>query len=597
MKAMCSEDCLFYMNGFCWTYDPRDTRAPNKPFITYAEYQDEAIDELLEGVERGFDIAWPKSRTMGASWMGLTGFEWLWHFRDHLSFLLISRNEDYVDKKGNPKALFWKIDFLHQNQPRWLLPTDRWRGSKDPNRKLLHLGNADTGSVLDGESTTGDAGRGDRRTAMFIDEHAAFETSEGYKVLRASRDTTRCRVFNSTPQGAANAFHEVVHNTAAKIRRMHWSKHPLYNPGLYTSEKDANGVYQLKRLDTFAGKVKALRKEWHEPRELNYPADYPFILDGKLRSPWYDSECARCATEQEIAQELDIDFLGSDYQFFDPEFVQILIAEYCCPPIMTGRLIYDLSSLEPLGFEPDPKGPLQLWFSLAGDGTRLEDRGYVGSGNFGLGSDVSFGTGASNSATSVVDLGTGRKVALWKDPFTSPEKFADETIAMAKWFNRGFMIWDASGAPGRSFTKRVMEQKYSRIYYRRDEERTRSRISDKPGYFLNPEDKAVLLRDYRQKLSAREFINVSEAGMRECLQFVVQPGGKVEHSKALNSQDPRGAREAHGDETVADALASRIIAMKSSEAKAPPRKAPYMSMGWRLEQAELAAAEAAREDW
>lgn len=597
MKAMCSEDCLFYMNAFCWTYDPRDTKAPNKPFITYAEFQDEAIEGLLEGVERGFDIAWPKSRTMGASWLGLTGFEWLWHFRDYLSFLLISRNEDYVDKKGNPKTLFWKIDFLHQNQPRWLLPTGRWLGSKDPNRKLLHLGNADTNSVIDGESTTGDAARGDRRTAMFIDEHAAFEVSEGYKALKASRDTTRCRVFNSTPQGAANAFYEVVHNTSAKVYRMHWSKHPVYNRGLYISEKDKSGKHRLKHLDNFRGKVVTQRKEWHEPREMFFPDDYPFILDGKMRSPWYDGECSRCASEQEIAQELDIDFLGSDYQFFDPEFITILIAEYCMPPTMVGRLIFDPLTLEPEGFMPDPKGPLQLWFNLTGSEEVLTDREYLAGRQFGSGSDVSFGTGASNSATAIVDLATGRKVARWMDPHTAPYGFADEQIALAKWFNNAFMIWDASGASGRSFTKRVIEQKYRRIYYRKDEERSRSRITDKPGFYLNPEDRAVLLRDYRKKLQDREYINVSEPGMRECLQFVVQPGGKVEHSAAANSQDPRGAREAHGDEAIADALASRILAMRSVEAKPPKREAPYMSVAWRLQQEEQAAEAAAREDW
>ncbi len=60
--------------------------------------------------------------------------------------------------------------------------------------------NADNGSVIDGESTTGDAGRGDRRTAMFIDEYAAFDVTDGYRVLLASRDTTNCRGFNSTPE-------------------------------------------------------------------------------------------------------------------------------------------------------------------------------------------------------------------------------------------------------------------------------------------------------------------------------------------------------------------------------------------------------------
>jgi len=598
LRQMCLEDCLFYVNGFCWTYDPRDTSMPNRPFITYEEFQDEAIGLAIDAVSEGYDVAWPKSRTMGASWMGLVVFEWLWHFRDYLSFLLVSRNECYVDQMGNPKCLFWKLDYLHQNQPRWLLPTNRWLGWKDPGRKLLHLENFDTHSVIDGESTTGDAGRGDRRTAMFIDELAAFALNDGFKVLRSTRDTTKCRFFNSTPQGSGDAFYEIVHNSGAKVHRMHWSKHPEYRRGLYTSEKGEDGQYRVKVLDKgFLGVVKTMRKEWSEPRSFIFPDDYPFVLDGRMRSPWYDMECSRCVTQQEIAQELDIDFLGSGYPFFDQAFILMLIQEYCTPPMMTGRLLYNCETLEPEGFLLDPKGHLSLWFNVPGQGNILQDRAFSAGRRFGLGSDVSFGTGASNSSTTVVDLENGRKLALLKDPHTAPDDFADETIALAKWFNGGFMIWDASGPSGRTFTRRVIEKKYHRIYYRTDEERLRARISDQPGYYLNPEDRAILLRDYRKALSDRTFINPSESGLREALQFIVKPGGGVEHSNAANSQDPTGAREAHGDEVIGDALASRLVAMKATTAVAKKPEIPWMSPMWRIQQDELARAEAGREDW
>lgn len=599
LHRMCSEDMLFYVNLFCWTYDPRDTQAPKKPFLTY-DFQDKAMDALFDAIENGYDVALPKSRTMGASWMGLTVFEWFWHFKDELTFLLVSRNEDYVDKKGNVKSLFWKIDFLHKNQPRWLLPRGRHLGSKDPNRTLLHLENAETGSTIDGESTTSDAARGDRRTAMFIDEFAAFEVSEGFKALDSTQQSAFCRIFNSTPQGAANAFYDVVHKTAARILRLHWTEHPVYNRGLYTSEKDSTGNYRLKLLDNFTGMVKVLRQGMQKPEYVIYPEQYPFILDGdySIRSPWFDFECARSPSKQKIAQELNIDFIGSAYQFFDQDFIRKLIAEYCSKPMLRGRLLYDRDTLEPLGFQVDDKGPLHLWFNLRGDSGTLTDREYMDGRSFALGSDVSFGTGASNSATSVVDLATGRKVAVWRDPFTTPDKFAAETIALAKWFNNGFLIWDATGAPGRSFTKVIVERKYSKIYYRRNEERTRQRISDQPGYYMNAEDRAVLMREYRSKLQGRDYINVSEEGMLECLQFIVQPGGKVEHSRAANSQDPGGAREAHGDEAIADALVSRALILKKVEAEAKEPEIPYMSVAWRLREEEAALAAAEKDvDW
>ncbi len=73
---MCARDPLFYINTFCWTYDPRPKKGlsgqqtPHTiPFNTYP-YQDEVFREIFEalGVE---DAAAEKSRDMGASWMFL----------------------------------------------------------------------------------------------------------------------------------------------------------------------------------------------------------------------------------------------------------------------------------------------------------------------------------------------------------------------------------------------------------------------------------------------------------------------------------------------------------------------------------------------
>jgi len=580
LKTMCAEDMLFYVNTFCWTYDPR-AKVKVTPFITYG-FQDEAMAEIGDCVAVGEDFAMPKSRDMGASWMGLTVFEWFWHFQSDLSFLLISRNEDYVDKNGNPKALFWKVDFLHQHQPRWLLPGGRWLGWKDPNRRLLHLGNADNGSVMDGESTTGDAGRGDRRTAMFIDEHAAFEVNDGYRVLRATRDTTKCRGFNSTPQGAANGFYEVVHNTGARVIRLHWSKHPEKSFGLYRSGPDG----KVELLDGFAGVVESRTKGEKGVRKVEFPEFYPFVLDGKLRSPWYDGECARCVSAMEIGQELDIDFLGSDYQFFDPEVIEILRKKYCRPPLVVGDLEYDPETLEPKRFVENPKGKLELWMDLRAGAKPSADR------KFSLGVDVSAGTGASNSVCSIMDKVTGEKVGLWKDSNTRPNPFAKQAIALAKFFNGGFLAWDASGPTGEVFTKRVIKAGYGNVYYRRNLKKVTQKQTDEPGYYLNPTARTALLEDYREALGDHRYINRSESGMKECLQFIRKGDGTIEHAASMNSQDPSGARTAHGDEVIADALSalSTINRIEDDQARAPD--APVGCLAYRMAQKKLQIAAA-----
>ena len=560
----------------CWTYDPR-LKNPVIPFLTY-HFQDETMLNIADCVQVGEDFSVPKSRAMGASWMGLTVFEWFWHFRSHLSFLLISRNEKYVDETGNPKSLFWKIDFLHKYQPKWLLPKGRELLDKDPGRKTLHLINAENGSVIDGESTTGDAGRGDRRTAMFIDEHAAFDLNDGFKVLRATRDTTNCRGFNSTPQGAANAFYEVVHNSSARQLKLHWRFHPVYNQGLYTV---TDGEVEL--LDDFRGKVRVQRKGEGQAREVMFPDEYPFILAGRwaLRSPWFDNQCARCVSEMEIAQELEIDFLGSDYQFFDPETIEILMKKYARPPLARGSVLYEPESLEPKRFAEDERGPMQLWMALDGRDKPPHERKFV------IGVDVSAGTGASNSVASVVDVTTAEKVAVYRDPHIRPNPFADRVIAMAKFFNNAFLVWDASGPTGRTFTMRVMAKFYGNIYYRRYEKKIGKKITDEPGYYLNPEARTHVLENYRDALGNGNFINRSRTGLKECLQFIVQPGGLVVHSDAASSQDPSGARLAHGDETIADALANHGLTERDIMPRPEKPETPMGSLAWRREQKRL----------
>ena len=92
----CSRDILYFVNLFCWTYDPRKPN-PKIPFITY-EFQDNALLCLSESLPhrtedgsdfKGRDILIEKSRDMGASWMCLTLFFWGWLFRPMQSYLCL----------------------------------------------------------------------------------------------------------------------------------------------------------------------------------------------------------------------------------------------------------------------------------------------------------------------------------------------------------------------------------------------------------------------------------------------------------------------------------------------------------------------------
>lgn len=582
LKKACAEDILFYVNAFCWTYDPRCENSV-VPFITYP-FQDKVFLEIVGCVKSGVDVGEGKSRDMGASWINMAVLEWFWHFsKQTLSFLMVSRKESYVDEKGNPKTLFYKLDFLHERQPKWLLPRNRWLGWNDPGRRLMHIENAETKSVIDGESTTGDVARGDRRTAILIDEFAAFEVSDSFAVLSSTRDATRCRLFNSTPMGSGNAFYKVMHEMpAVHVIRMHWSEHPKKNQGSYTTGEDG----RVKLLDGWTGVVEVREKGEREPRRVEFPSQYPFILDKKVRSPWYDNEYKRCASPAEVGQELDIDFLGSDYQFFDSSTIDRLILANCRDADRVGDIEFDPDTFEPRRFSDDPRGALSLWVTLDGEGRIDRSRRFV------MGADVSAGTGASNSTVSVYERSTGEKVAEYVNPRILPNDFARYCMALGKFFNRARIVPDRSGPTGEVFVKKLVTESYGNVYYRRNEKKVSREVTSEPGVWLNPQQRTSALEEYRDALGTYKIVNRSRAAMRECLQFIRKMDGTIEHSGAVNTQDPSGARTAHGDIVIADALAWLDMSDTSFQPEQTEPDIPENCVAARMERRRRAEREA-----
>ena len=108
--ALCNRDILFYINVFGYTLDPR-LEPSIRPFILYP-FQEQAILEMCNSIDNGYDLALVKSRDMGASWLTTTVFAWYWHFKPMKSLLLVSRKEGLVDSPGNSASLFSKIDFF-----------------------------------------------------------------------------------------------------------------------------------------------------------------------------------------------------------------------------------------------------------------------------------------------------------------------------------------------------------------------------------------------------------------------------------------------------------------------------------------------------
>src|SRR5581483_8104985 len=101
-----------------WEYNPNaipgGVSEEVGPFITW-EFQEDAIRTILDCIERRNDLVIEKSREMGISWLCLLVMDWMFLFHRWKDCLVISRNADAVDKPFEMKALFPKLDFVHQH--------------------------------------------------------------------------------------------------------------------------------------------------------------------------------------------------------------------------------------------------------------------------------------------------------------------------------------------------------------------------------------------------------------------------------------------------------------------------------------------------
>lgn len=507
LRAICSRDPLFWMNVFGYVFEPRTGQV--LPFITYP-FQDDAIAEIYDAIGN-HDLVTEKSRDMGATWIHLFTFFHRFKFREDETFLLLSRKEELVEKRGDPKALFSKLEFIHKWEPGWL---------KSPiERGKMHMLNSETGCTIDGESTNEFAGVADRRTAILLDEFSKMKDQGN--ILRGTRDVTFSRLFNFTPQGTGNASFAIAHNPEFRKVTLHWSSHPVKARGSYRG------------------------------------------ADGRIRSPWYDRECKRAATPQEIAQELDIDYQGTEYAFFDVRMLEVLKGRDVRPPYMVGDLRHDKLTGWEDGFHESENGSFRLWCSLGADGFPPTDRSYVVGADIAFGTSDSTGRGASNSVLSVVDRETGEKVAEFASSTIDPTDFAALAVATARWFGSpgeegALLIWEANG-PGRLFGKRVIDLGYGHIWYRRSEDSRNRSETQFPGWWSTDETKSILLGEYRRTLKEGLFVNRSEHALREAGEYIVSATGKIGHCRSFGADDPTRARENHGDRVIADALCSMVL--------------------------------------
>jgi phage terminase large subunit len=125
LKAYYKTHPVEFITEWGMTFDPRNSEIgmpPVVPFVLF-ERQEEFLDWLLERWRGREDGLVEKSRDMGVSWLCVAFGVCMWLFQPGSVVGFGSRKEEYVDKIGDPKSLFWKVrQFInllpHEFRPR-----------------------------------------------------------------------------------------------------------------------------------------------------------------------------------------------------------------------------------------------------------------------------------------------------------------------------------------------------------------------------------------------------------------------------------------------------------------------------------------------
>jgi hypothetical protein len=243
---------------------------------------------------RFFNLHVEKSRQEGITWDLAWLVHWVmtyWEAPGGYQHLDLEEVDD--GGRGNTvKSFFGKVRFINDRMPERWRPPLRFRGGSSPSIRHAHRARA----VVYGEGRTPDPARGGR-LAWFLQDEAARLPFDRAATAALTRAAPTARLQNSTPRGEDNEYYRMRNTRPRGWRfvRYHWSEHPLYSIGLHVAGADPD-------CEMCRGNMVGLEWEASDPRCHRYP--------GRAASPWYD-EAVIELTDEQVAQELDIDYAGS----------------------------------------------------------------------------------------------------------------------------------------------------------------------------------------------------------------------------------------------------------------------------------------------
>jgi hypothetical protein len=243
--------------------------------------------------------------------------------------------------------------------------------------------------------------------------------------------------------------------------------------------------------------------------------------------------------------------------FFSPVTLRRLRSEYIRRPDFQGELSSKKDREEVIipsscRFKPGLTSGRMKWWGELYNGRPDQSHSYI------IGTDISLGTGASNSVHLVYDVNTNEEVGIWVCPNTPPESLADIAIVLAYWVggsSKPLLIWENNG-PGGAYGKRIKFYAYPKIYIQRDERQRRQKQKNAYGWHSSPDGKIDLCQDLdiamgqaiRGSKAHTSFLTHDEDLLKELESYINYESGGIGPAKL--AKDSSGAQKAHGDRVI-----------------------------------------------
>ena len=325
---ICKRSVIDFITDYCMIYEPRNALEgkPAKIKFDLRPRQIELVNWVLKRESTKTHGIIEKSRDEGMSYVMCAIIVHHWLFIDGFTAMLGSSKRDYVDKLGDPKSLFFKVRYILDNLPKWMLPRGYNKDKHDNFARIIHP----TGDATIIGEFGNNMGRSGRFSMVLLDEFAFHPQAD--EVNRAVSQVSEVIIKGSTPQGVGNVFYTERFSGKFPVFTMHWKQNPDKDQAWYDKQ-----VAQLD-LITLAQEV-----------NIDYTASVPNIL---IPNAW-----VLAATEiilepgSLIASGVDVAADGKDYTCYTSRAGGVVIRcekvegkEYDRPAEIEEFMLLDRSS-------------------------------------------------------------------------------------------------------------------------------------------------------------------------------------------------------------------------------------------------------------